>query len=860
MNKRSRSTHHTGGARGAIRTSRAGRRAALAVVVVLVLLLPPAALARLVFDTGDPAFNGATLEPFAPGNATQGARSFTITRNGVQFTFSTTSPQGIFFCNGNDCFLRAPFPQGIDVEINPPVAAIGFQHNWVECPGRATFDGNAGSETYAPQSISGLRNYFVGATDIGGISHVRLESQCGPAERWDDMRFVPGSAPPPPGEAELSLTKRAPQLIRPSTEVVYDFEVENSGPDRGRNVQVVDFLPRELTYTSSTPTATPADPAGSVYTMSFGDVDAATTASGLMRLAAPPFASAYNSPGLTCSSKPVNVALVTATTRGDSPAGNLAIAVSEFDPAARSGFGEICGNLIDDNCDGRTDCDESHCGCYPPLVAPPNPPSCIFLPPFSTCTSLPPSSSPPARDRPAAGESCGPFSNPHGDPVTLPAFCCDGERNSGVQDQQCRVPIDPNRKEAEPSVNAAGFGYTEAGGLITYTLRYENIGDADAHDVAVIDVLPADLDAATLVVNDGGTYDASNRAIVWRDAVVPPDAPRSVSFSARVRGDAPHGTRVRNSATVIFPDAVPPSRIDTNPVEHVVIGPGVLVEPVPKVFQCTQTAPGEWRVDLVNEGYGFAYNVTASIVNAPASVNVTDGTAAFAHPSDPNPSQLSTVIPLAATASTDTVRFNTETPGDPCGALTWRVTYQNSRGQSFTRDVQDAPDRDRDAVPDASDNCPDAYNPTQADADGDGRGDVCDNVAPDCGGAYASVRDASTPAFRKLAVTVLGVTDPDGDAVTVVINRVMQDEPTGNGSDGDPCPDAHVPPNSATAYVRDERSANGNGRVYTIYFTATDSRGASCQGSVRVSVPHEPGGDAVDDGPSYDSTICSGKR
>lgn len=37
------------------------------------------------------------------------------------------------------------------------------------------------------------------------------------------------------------------------------------------------------------------------------------------------------------------------------------------------------------------------------------------------------------------------------------------------------------------------------------------------------------------------------------------------------------------------------------------------------------------------------------------------------------------------------------------------------------------PDQDGDGVPDASDNCPAAYNPSQTDADGDGEGDVCDS-------------------------------------------------------------------------------------------------------------------------------------
>ena len=48
------------------------------------------------------------------------------------------------------------------------------------------------------------------------------------------------------------------------------------------------------------------------------------------------------------------------------------------------------------------------------------------------------------------------------------------------------------------------------------------------------------------------------------------------------------------------------------------------------------------------------------------------------------------------------------------------------------RFVAPIPDRDEDGVPDDEDNCPDTYNPEQADMDHDGIGDVCDNALYAC--------------------------------------------------------------------------------------------------------------------------------
>jgi hypothetical protein len=57
--------------------------------------------------------------------------------------------------------------------------------------------------------------------------------------------------------------------------------------------------------------------------------------------------------------------------------------------------------------------------------------------------------------------------------------------------------------------------------------------------------------------------------------------------------------------------------------------------------------------------------------------------------------------------------------------------------------------------------------------------------------------------------------------------------------------------------VRAERAGGGNGRVYHIFFTASDGNGGSCSGIVNVGVPHDLGRGRVpvDGGALYDSTL-----
>ena len=129
------------------------------------------------------------------------------------------------------------------------------------------------------------------------------------------------------------------------------------------------------------------------------------------------------------------------------------------------------------------------------------------------------------------------------------------------------------------------------------------------------------------------------------------------------------------------------------------------------------------------------------------------------------------------------------------------------------------------------------------------------NQPPECDAATPSTMVIWPPNHNFVDVQVLGVTDPDGDPVTITIDSIYQDEEVDARGSGKTTPDGSGV-GTSTAAVRAERYGRGNGRVYHISFTADDGLGGSCTGTVNVSVPHDQSGTpAVDEGPLYDSTI-----
>ncbi|HKP45406.1 MAG TPA: immunoglobulin domain-containing protein, partial [Pyrinomonadaceae bacterium] len=101
--------------------------------------------------------------------------------------------------------------------------------------------------------------------------------------------------------------------------------------------------------------------------------------------------------------------------------------------------------------------------------------------------------------------------------------------------------------------------------------------------------------------------------------------------------------------------------------------------------------------------------------------------------------------------------------------------------------------------------------------------------------------------------------DSSVDINDVVIQKVSSDEPEDNpsGGDGNTLNDIVINPNCKSVQLRRERDGNLNGRVYTITFKVSDSFGNSTTATVKVNVPVNNNGTAVDNGAAAGYTVNS---
>ena len=125
------------------------------------------------------------------------------------------------------------------------------------------------------------------------------------------------------------------------------------------------------------------------------------------------------------------------------------------------------------------------------------------------------------------------------------------------------------------------------------------------------------------------------------------------------------------------------------------------------------------------------------------------------------------------------------------------------------------------------------------------------NDPPVCTLAQPSVSVLWPPNHTMAQVSIVGLTDPQSQTLTITYPNVTQDEPIKGLGDGDTTPDAAISGNDIL--LRAERAGTGNGRVYVVHFTATNSDGAHCSGTVKVTVPRDKKDQAVEGPQLYNS-------
>jgi hypothetical protein len=129
------------------------------------------------------------------------------------------------------------------------------------------------------------------------------------------------------------------------------------------------------------------------------------------------------------------------------------------------------------------------------------------------------------------------------------------------------------------------------------------------------------------------------------------------------------------------------------------------------------------------------------------------------------------------------------------------------------------------------------------------------NGSPICSAAVPSPESLWPANHKFVSVDILGITDPEGDPITITVDSIFQDEAVDAPDSGNTAPDGRGL-GTPTAEVRAERVGTDNGRVYHISFTARDNQGGSCSADVLVGVPiSQNGSPAFDDGALFDSTI-----
>ncbi|PDW03502.1 right-handed parallel beta-helix repeat-containing protein [Candidatus Viridilinea mediisalina] len=145
------------------------------------------------------------------------------------------------------------------------------------------------------------------------------------------------------------------------------------------------------------------------------------------------------------------------------------------------------------------------------------------------------------------------------------AGCSDSGNGVDCRGNSFIIARDPNEKHGPA-------GDLLPGQVVPYTIEYENVGEGIAYGVYIIDQLHEHFDDATLVIGNGGEYNATTREISWLigdlDPVGQPGSTGEVTFTVNLKPNLPGGTIITNQAVVYFPSV--PEETPTSVVVHMV--------------------------------------------------------------------------------------------------------------------------------------------------------------------------------------------------------------------------------------------------------------------------------------------------
>ncbi|MBN1981208.1 MAG: hypothetical protein JW795_06730 [Chitinivibrionales bacterium] len=168
---------------------------------------------------------------------------------------------------------------------------------------------------------------------------------------------------------------------------------------------------------------------------------------------------------------------------------------------------------------------------------------------------------------------------------------------------------DPNDKLVSPT------GAVKTGDWLTYTIRYENEGTANALSILIRDTLAPELDESSLLFNtENVVFDNTNRVLTWvlDNINLPPQGQGFVSFIVRTKPALTTGTIIKNRAAIVFdfnPEMMTPlvetKIVNENPC------PTAVVSPDSKTVQkgATVTVDGSESFDPDSETILFAWSV-----------------------------------------------------------------------------------------------------------------------------------------------------------------------------------------------------------------------------------------------------------